>query len=199
MHYLFISLFLAVLLLGCTCSAPGEKGAAESPAQLVNELASLNQAPKVTSDMRHLLEPQLYSPTFIEEHQKRVWVAYGKLSGMGKEVIPALLNHIEDDRYAFSRNSTVLRNYSVGEACRELLVKKVNAPFEYKNCEQYLNPHASGKELRKWWQASKDKSLREIRLISINWTVARERLRNHEVAAERVANLLKYREQELSW
>jgi hypothetical protein len=115
----------------------------------------------------------------------RVQATYGRLRSMGITAFPALVAAIDDKRYSFSRVYAAWRNLTVGDACFDILESQVDYDgFGYKSRHgaggrdsvkpQYLwNIRTDGK-LKEWWAQGKSRSLAELQIESLRWTIARE-------------------------
>jgi hypothetical protein len=158
---------------------------------LIGQLKSANRDPNPDSSHRITRFPDDYD----FEAQRIVEDSKQKLIGMGRIVIPILVNHLEDKEYSYSdgRGSIFARSCSVGDVCFEIIAKLVDpgTTGNYKsrlgkdgkqhNYVPYLfqiqNEGKTSKQtaMRAWWKSHQDLSLNEIQIEVLKWYIDRER------------------------
>jgi hypothetical protein len=187
---------LATPLSAVVCALFATTSWATIPAQLsgdeieslIKELVSPNEAPtKLAPSARF---PQGYD----RDAQKRVMTARKKLVAAGIQAFPHLFNHFWDGQYSFTgSNGFVDANWTVGKACIDIIKCHVQ-PFGYfpyaipgKHAEpdsarkrplrpSYAAHHklSNPEEARNWLESRQQKTLLELQIESIEWTIAEE-------------------------
>jgi hypothetical protein len=114
---------------------------------------------------------------------------------LGKLAFPVLIEHVNDTAYSCSRLSAIMADLSVGQVCFEIIEQQVDlAGLMYKSRTgadgQRHGPPAYfwqicgsdrftddglRKCLRKWWEAHKGQSLREMQIEALRQRIEDER------------------------
>jgi hypothetical protein len=128
--------------------------------------------------------------------------AIKELRSLGVAAFPALIAHRDDQRHSYSIEGEGLANYPrgvhvktdrmVGQVCVEIIANQLNAGGEYQGCANFVPDSVSKKTLPQWWKAHSSKSLSELRIETLKWTIAEEtrRSKQDDVAKRRVAELV---------
>lgn len=149
--------------------------------KLVNLLASRNESPI----LRGPSFPRVMPESWDEDAQKEVEVAFKRLENKGKEVIPYLIEKLDDNRYSMTRTFSTDVNLTVAQVCKELIEGKIEVlRFKYGSRENpigrfvkepdYISEVYAG-DYAAWWEEEGDRPLSEIQSAILNWRVARER------------------------
>lgn len=147
--------------------------------QLIDQLAAKHTAPDNSNrrKQRGLFEPGSKTEPEVE-------AAYKKLVDIGKPAFPILLANMKDKRYSLSRSYSVQVNHSVGYICGEIIqdqVQVVGMRYKMRNgsdgnmhgYRDYMSEVYKG-DLMKWWEANKEKSLKQMKLDALKWKIAWE-------------------------
>jgi hypothetical protein len=182
--------FIALLIVSCIPLAKDDCCCAASETEinaLIAELASPNRAPGKV-DYPAEAEP----PGFNEAAQHRVYKAWKQLYDIGFPAFPYLLRNVGDKRYSFTRlpggGSTDV-NWSVGRACLDIVRCHVQPYGDRAESEQgdklshparpdyFVHHHLrEPKAAMAWWEARKNKSLRELQIEVLTWVFTEEPL-----------------------
>lgn len=175
-----------------TASTPYTRPAAHDLAvvALIDELAS-----------RYPPEPDRFhtekdGPTFIpksdaerdasREDHTRVWKARTDLVNLGTAAFPDLAANSRDPRYSYSAHTQEILWRSVGDACFSIIEEQVDMLKRprYFTRERpgggragqpyYLLTMRQSPGLEAWWEARKARSLRELQIEAIEWTIREE-------------------------
>jgi hypothetical protein len=127
--------------------------------------------------------------------------AFEKLKGMGPAIFPALVKHMGDDRYSYSRVVQAWMNITVGDSVIELLSNFDDSgswylfregpggkSFSYPSFRDYLC--AQGPD--DWATWAKNKTMEEIGIAFIDWCIGFENRRGYISAAQKEEILKKY-------
>lgn len=119
------------------------------------------------------------------EDAKRVRAAYESLQAMGMAAFPALISACNDERYSFSGVYAAWRNHTVGDACRMIIEGQVDFygyGYKSRDCptgghlvkpSYFWNKDGAG-DLRKWWTERQGRSLHELQIETLQWTIQKE-------------------------
>jgi hypothetical protein len=153
---------------------------------LIEKLVSPNEAPQIKRSSGRLDSPTTvkYPEGYNHDAQEQVMAAWLKLREAGTQAFPYLNKHSNDKQYSFTKHS----NLSVGEACA-LIVRCHLQPFRRSVVEagdrvteayafrpNYAQRHKLSDPVEgvKWWETHKDKTLLELQIEAIEWTIAWE-------------------------
>lgn len=156
---------------------------------LIKQLASPNERPKAYPESKGNPNAK-YPAGYDREAQRRVMQTFFELRKIGPPAFPYLAETINDKRYSFTEDDgEVMSNWNVGRACFDIIDSQVQAyngmwngtadggdprerprrpsPFSQ---DTFDDPQ----QFRVWCEARKDKSLRELQIESLEWTIAEE-------------------------
>jgi hypothetical protein len=184
-------LFIVLLLLQITPASSAEKPpplTAREIKALVDALVSPNPAPDTrNTDRGDLRVPRDYD----HSRQTEVHRAYRKLTELGPQAFPFLIERSEDDRYCLTIETAGFANGSVGEICRWIIDGHLQPYGHYQKVpgDPRGKPHrpnyvrtflGSQKEARRWWKKHKDQTLAEMQLEVLDWVIAEEAKRRRD-------------------
>ena len=164
--------------------------------ELIEKLASPNPKPTIIDSGDGIWKIK-YPPGFSHDAQKKVLAARDQLAAKEAAAFPYLIERYDDRHYSMSICTSINEawyNYSVGWVCSDIIRKHIEP----------LGPFTEGKEgnddpdprfrpprpfyfdkflqakvaARAWWKTHSDKSLREMQIEAIEWTIAEEKKRN---------------------
>ncbi|GEM_PF-3191762 len=152
--------------------APGEPREIHS---LIEQLASTNAPPN-----------RPFGPLpdgYDEKAQELVEEAQTKLLAKGTAAFPLLIAHQEDARYCGTYPTSILRDFTVGEICLQIIERQIDlrlgsykgrtgADGESHGPPDYLQEH---RPLDRWWAKRSHLSLRDIQIEVMEWTITQER------------------------
>jgi hypothetical protein len=155
---------------------------------LISQLRSPNKDPNPGLDPLIREFPKDYD----FEAQKKVSAAYKKLTAMGKDAFPMLIEHVNDRSYSQSTFSSLLLSESVGCVCFEIIEGQVDVVgMNYKSRQGtdgeehvhrgYFSQFSAKGEyytqdgLRRWWKEHQHQSLKEMQIEALRWAIAREK------------------------
>jgi hypothetical protein len=179
------------------------------PEDLVNALASRNKEPALTPpDARDPFEQNIAFPIdYDNSFQEDVLNSWKELSSLGSDAFPALISHLGDERYSYTRQTSdgFYYNSTVGSACTRILKAHINAyqrlarPYFSGGKPAYFPPAAmAGNDLRKWFDDRKGKELWELQLEATKWAIECERKRGLEdIDYEPFGRMISHTEEEL--
>jgi hypothetical protein len=118
-------------------------------------------------------------------NSQRIQDAYEKLESLGLAAFPDLAANADDPRYSFSRIYAAWHNHSVGDACYLIMEEQIDSrDFGYKSRNaangksiiqpQYIWTMRETTGLPAWWQSRQTRSLRDLQIESLQWTINRE-------------------------
>ena len=176
---------LAALVVVCAGVAGGADPEVISDEQitvLVGQLASPNRPPPTGVPNAE------DAPGYDQEAQKKVLRAFHQLRGLAPRSFPFLFGHVSDERYSLTVVSGKAgKNFSVGQVCREILTSNLQSPACRRRTAStnvkhrpyppdYLSAHKlfQPDEAKEWWESRKNKSLRELQIEVLEWTLIEE-------------------------
>lgn len=122
--------------------------------------------------------------------QEKVQEAWDNLVALGKQAFPALIQHMQDREYCLSYETSLLRDFCVGEVCRQIIEGQVDlATVGYKSrpgvdgtwhqCPHYFEQFYQGKQtpremMQQWWQDHQHLSLREMQIAALRYRIEQE-------------------------
>jgi hypothetical protein len=180
--------FVAALLPPRIASAANPQIAKQpcDPAKLSTILVSPNSKPTISSHGEEYKLPSNYD----SEAQERVDAARRELLGLGTDAFIHLIEHLDDKRYSMTACGVIEKRYfdlSVRDVCRDLLfcqiepigrwtVGKERDPRSRPTRPSYAYSHHLDEKdtAKRWWAERKKKSLREIQIEVLEWTVSSE-------------------------
>jgi len=171
----------------CNLGLSGEPAAQPSAKEiesLIAQLRSPNKPPKVDG------KDAEYPAGYDSEAQKRVRTAFSRLRDLGLAAFPQLLEHVNDADYSMTGDGGATDvNRSVGSVCfylldaqltpygaRSIVSEAGRDPRENPLRPDYFEAHGffDSKSSQKWWQSHNGKSLRELQIEVLEWTIAAE-------------------------
>ncbi len=180
---LVLSIIVLFWLTAIPCRAEDQSAVEKKVKTLIEQLASPHQGADLDPDTRQ-------KQGKASEVPLDVW---RKLSGLGPEAFPYLLEKVHDKRYSFTADGGADNvNWTVGRACHDIVrcnlqpygcsmsfnVDDPDAPDPRTHpCRPCYMEHYrldDPKEAKTWWEAHKDKSLRELQLEALEWVIAEE-------------------------
>jgi hypothetical protein len=116
----------------------------------------------------------------------RIVKVTNRLVAYGTAAFPALLRHLDDREYSYSASGPQsapfhLDNYDVGEVCSRIIHQQVDQPVLYllrrgMDMRDHDAPrYFSRRNMTRWWEERKSRSLREIQVEIVDWYIKRER------------------------
>ncbi|MEZ5300601.1 MAG: hypothetical protein R3F11_08070 [Verrucomicrobiales bacterium] len=175
-HHALAPLIAAVFSLGTAFAPAQDPGAAvdEAVEKLVAQLVSPNSPLNPGNKPFRATVPHGYD----RKAQERIEQVIVALQKAGTAAIPSLLKHRDDKRYCRSYSTSIMRDFSVGETCMEVLGALVGGRFEgrhgYKAMPDYGEDVISP-DPEMWWKAHRTKSLPEMRIEALRWTIQAEK------------------------
>jgi hypothetical protein len=159
---------LIVLTLGAFANAEEKEIEA-----LIEQLASPNAPLNPKGDPFNIPIP----PGYDEKAQDQIERTVEELEKKGKAAFPHLIKHRNDRRYCRSYPTSIMRDFTVGETCMEILYHQVDSfavRSEYKGMPTYsgsvIFPDPVG-----WWKIHSNMNVREIRIDALKWTINAEK------------------------
>jgi hypothetical protein len=165
--------------------------------KLVEQLVSPNKAPDVVA-----FDPG-YPKGYDHEAQKKIEAACSSLSKLGPQAFPFLIDHFDDKGYCITVDFNSYENRDVGFVCKWLFYdhliplgdkvagdgytspahvdiaidEKIGPRGTRTQHPDYFELHKLRdlKELKKWAIERRDRSLREIQIDIIKWTIEEEK------------------------
>lgn len=179
--------------IGCAHGPPSSKRTSihrVELGELIEQLAS-NYLPAYEDGEREMLNLNRSifaedSPiNAAEQDAVRVSQAYGKLWRIGFTAFDQLVAASNDPRHSFSEIYAAWRNHSVGDACFMIIESQVDFYGEgYKSRDgvdgrhsvkpQYLWYVRENQGLEVWWTKRRGRSLADLQIESLVWTIERE-------------------------
>jgi hypothetical protein len=143
---------------------------------LIERLASPNKPQNPTGSTSATIgTPDSYSQTA----QQHIEQAIAQLETRGNEAFPYLIEHRKDPRYCRSDDTAILRDFTVGETCMEIVEAQVDPSRRtgsYKGMASYSG-QVIERDPEDWWTTHASKSMEAIRLEALKWTIDEERKR----------------------
>jgi hypothetical protein len=187
-HYVWKLIGLSSVIMACIC-LPLRGAEPQTPAEWVEALASPNPEPKIEQRDVRAIGRYTLPDGFDKEAQKRVVRAWDHLAGQGVAAFPALIEHLNDERYSTSIASPISEywhNWSVGQVSKRIIESQIETwgPYSVGKGDPRSRPprpHYCAKDFEQkksvevWWKAHQDKSLRDIQIEALEWTIAEEK------------------------
>jgi hypothetical protein len=123
--------------------------------------------------------------------QEKVERAREELIEMKEAAFPVLIDHLKDKPYSSSISTAIFRSLSVGEVCFMIIEGQVDlAGMRYKArtgsdgkghthtgyFSQYCKDGSDSRDgLARWWKEHENKSLKEMQIEALEWSIERER------------------------
>jgi hypothetical protein len=163
---------------------------------------------EIKSLIDQLVSPNLVTPTdkcwpehppnYDREAQKRVLAAMQKLRAIGLPAFPYLIERVDDKRYCLTEDAASCDfAFSVGTICYRTVEAHLQAfgphhtkgegdPRQRPSRPHYIREHelTTPNNFQAWWKTHKDKSMREIQIEVLEWTIAEEEKRPNDVSVE---------------
>jgi hypothetical protein len=128
---------------------------------------------------------------FDPKRQEQVNRALSKLTRLGPQAFPFLIERWGDERYCLTASDNISGAYlqkTVGQVCRAVIFVQLQPyghwPAGYPDPERNRRPPhrprypdrflGSQQSARQWWATNKNKSLREMQLEALDWVIAEE-------------------------
>jgi hypothetical protein len=132
---------------------------------------------------------------FDHKKQAQVHRACVKLTELGPQAFPFLIERWEDNRYCLTTEIAAYTNESVGRTCRRIIAGQLQPYGHFQKVpgdprRKRLRPDyvatflASQKAARHWWEKNKDKTLSQMQLEVLDWVIAEEAKRLADFADE---------------
>jgi hypothetical protein len=156
---------------------------------LIAELRSPNKDPNPTN--KYLVE---YPKEYDWKAQRKVDTARQKLTELGRDAFPILIEHRDDKEYCcpLGEGANPLLSLSVGNACCLIISTQVDCSGGgYKSrtgsdgkmhgCRTYFSQFFKDREdtpgnaFGRWWKEHQRQSLREMQIEALRWAIAEER------------------------
>ena len=167
--YQFITLVFILFVNHAAASPPEIR---EKVKRLIEELHSPNKPLNLEANRRLVSPPSNYDL----KAQQKIESAIKELGNLGKAAFPLLIANKDNKNYCRSYSTSVLRNFSVGETCLEILSSHFafsKVRYGYKGMPDYgwsiIETDPSG-----WWKNNKEKSLLEMKIQALEWTIKKE-------------------------
>jgi hypothetical protein len=116
-------------------------------------------------------------PTYDEAAQEKIEEAVEELKKLGTAAFPYLIKHRNDKRYCRSYPTSIVRDFTVGETCMEILCSQVDSfdgRYEYKGMPSYSGSVIE-RDPKKWWKQHSSLTVTEMRIEALKWTINAER------------------------
>ncbi len=162
---------------------------------------------EITALIEQLVSPNVVTPTddcwpehppnYDREAQKRVLAAMQELRAMGLPAFPHLLARIDDKRYCLTEDAASCEfAFSVGTICYRTVdthlqpygphTKGEGDPRERASRPNYIRQQklTTPKVFQTWWKVSKDKTMRDVQIEVLEWTIAEEERRPKDFSVE---------------
>ncbi len=172
---------------------------------LVEQLVSKNPAPREVKG-----STAEYPAGYDKDLQKPISAAYRELNSLREQAFPHLIKHFDDKRYALTADGGPMdKNFTVGDLCYYIVELQIQPDKGWTVGDgdprsRKFRPHypthlnlRDKTDAAKWWERNKDKSLVEIQIAVIEWTIEEEEKHPTEYTEEE-RSALKMRLHELS-
>lgn len=189
---LLVSLSFIVWVTGCSHvnkERPNENESEEIQ-RLISELVSTDDLMKFSKVYLtfHKYPAKYYEPLHTKS-RKRVDEAKQKLLEFGKKAFPILLKNLDDDRdseivvgFVFLFPPPI---FTVGDICRGLISStlvvsgpsynaRTAADGSTGHCPDFF-AHVYDRDLHKWWEKNKYRSLKQMQIDCLSWRIRREK------------------------
>jgi hypothetical protein len=192
-------LVVGVVLSQGTPACPGEKRqsrTADEIKALIEGLISPNAAPDTAKLKASEGRADGGFPRdFDHKKQKQVHRACAKLTELGPQAFPFLIERREDKRYCTTTEIAEYVNESVGAICRQIIDNQLQ-PYGHFQMG-YEDPRGkpmrpdyawtflkSQNVARQWWEKHKDKTLAQMQREVLDWVIAEEAKRQGDFTDE---------------
>ena len=169
---------LVHLAIAATCNFACAEDLANSEAKkrveyLIELLASKNAAPEIQGNAEEGDDPTVrFGEKYSKTAQVAVYLAAQQLLAEDEFVIGMLIEHFADKRYSYSVNAYHDDNLTVGEACSNIVERKIYS-FESELIRiTRSGPHARYDSVGKWWNENKERGLGALQLECIEEWIA---------------------------
>jgi hypothetical protein len=138
-----------------------------------------------------------HPPNYDREAQKRVLAAMKELRAIGLAAFPHLLAQIDDKRYCLTEDAGSCDfAYSVGTICYRTVDAHLQPygphtegegdPRERAYRPDYMRQQklTTPKVFQAWWNSHKDKTMRDVQIEVLEWTIAEEERRPSDFSVE---------------
>jgi hypothetical protein len=192
-------LFVGIVVGQATPASSGEDPQppkANEIKTLIDRLVSPNPAPD--EDKLKAGETKAdggFPRDFDHKKQAQVHRACVRLTELGPQAFPLLIERWEDKRYCLTTEVASYTNKSVGEVCRSIIHGQLQpyGHFQKGYADPRGKPHrpdsaatflGSQKAARQWWEKNKDKTLSQMQLEVLDWVIAEESKRRGDFTDE---------------
>ncbi len=185
MRLAFLSIVLWTFSSIASADEPKVATTTEAAESIIAVLRSRNSPPKISEGGQIL-----FSKQFNRSWQEDVHSAWDRLVDSGVVAFPALIAHLDDEAYCTaiaSPLSDYWHNITVGGAAREILYNQIQPyghwtasdestdPRRRATRPNYVHMHLGDQAAaKKWWEANKERDLREIQIDALKWVIAQE-------------------------
>jgi hypothetical protein len=170
---------------------------------LIDGLVSPNPEPDTAKLQASEARPDGgWPPGFDHKKQKQVDRARAKLTQLGPQAFPFLVERWGDNRYCMTVEVAEYTNRSVGDICWQIVFDQLQ-PYGYYPAG-YEDPRGkpvrpsypgtflgSQESARQWWRKNKDKTLHAMQLEALDWVIAEEAKRPQDFKEEERRELAK--------
>jgi hypothetical protein len=187
----------AALAMVAACAEPSKA----KIVALIDQLVSPNHPPDDSAGLA------TYPRGFDNAAQSRIYRAFERLAGIGLPAFPYLRTRLDDKRYCMTMDTGPGDyNFSVGRICRLIMDGRLQ-PYGWYTVDangrvledtksrprrpRYSDHHRLDrpKEFENWWVAHKQKSLRDVQIEALEWTIAWERKNSKDYFPKEVEKL----------
>jgi hypothetical protein len=196
-QYIYGIVVFAIIICLVSCKEakvkiPKEDAKAELPKEdvtdigdLVEQLASPNPEPFIADEYTII-----YAPNYDKEAQNRIHKIRIQIEDRGLDAFPYLIEHYNDDRYSVTIETdwnACFYNKSVRSECCNIIQSQleplgafvIDAVHAGQKRPRYNFDFVYSKEeMQSWLRANKNKSLRELQIEILEWTLAEEKKQN---------------------
>ena len=121
----------------------------------------------------------------IHSDASEIDAAMKKLIQTRPTIFPALVTHLDDDRYSYSSSFGTWVNWTVGHAVAVILSQDAVCPYQYKSRPTPTGPaeclifhdYLRDRDPQKWAEWAKNKTRPDIRNDFLQWCLATEKAR----------------------
>jgi hypothetical protein len=172
---------------GSSCTQPKPSEAVSAPVseseKLIEQLAARFPPAHPNGDIDGTGYPDPNSPA--GQDAARVHRAIEQLSNMGMKAFPALVAASDDKQYSYSDTSSCWWNYTVGDACREIIEKHVEnfpgpKPEPFKGEPSFTWHVFRSKGVKSWWATHSKMTLRDMHLEAIQWEIEQDKVKMND-------------------
>jgi hypothetical protein len=156
--------------------------------QLIEKLVSPRPTETVTKNILGVSVSRKYPQSARLEAEKRVHETWDRIIAEGISAFPYLISYYDDNRFSieprYANKTSVSMDYTVGLVCRDMLQSQIE-PFgndairHSKDRPSYtVNFLYIKKDALVWLKTNGEKTLYDIQLEALKWTIAEEKKLN---------------------